>query len=76
MAGLPPERVLALDYDSVVAAPLEALARTATFLGLAAHPERVDFSALPTRLSATHDNTRQLRERFLADLAARPDPSL
>ena len=76
MAGLPPERVLALDYDSVVAAPLEALARTATFLGLAAHPERVDFSALPTRLSATHDNTRQLRERFLADLAARLDPSL
>lgn len=70
MAGLPPDRVLALDYDDVVATPLDTLARVAAFLGLPAHPERVDFGALPTQLSATHDNTRQLRERFLADLAA------
>ena len=73
MAGLPTDQVLALDYDGVVAAPLDTLARAAAFLGLTAHPERVDFSTLPTQLSATHDNTRQLRERFLADLATRPD---
>lgn len=73
LAGLPADQVLALDYETVVAEPLETLARCAAFLGLPAHPERVDFAALPTQLSATHDNTRQLRERFLADLAARPD---
>ena len=73
MAGLPADRVLALDYDTVVAAPLETLARAAAFLGLTARPDQVDFGALPTQLSATHDNTRLLRERFLADLAARPD---
>ena len=70
LAAVPESLVLRVDYDEVVAQPLEHVVRCAAHVGCAADPGRVDMGRLPVRLAQPDDPAHEIRRAFLADLGA------
>lgn len=72
LAGIDPQCALRLDYNELVASPIDVLQACGRHIGCAVHPERVNLAKLPIRLSAAVDLHDALRQRFVADLRDQP----
>ena len=75
VASLPADRVLAVDYAALDAAPVRTLRAVAAFLGLEPAPDKVTRHLLPTKLSDQVANSGAIKARFIDELAQR-EPAL